>query len=62
MSRKTPPNRRSAIDGRSTRHPGYAASIRIRKQIEEVFGWAKTCGNLRKTRHRGCHAWAGPSH
>lgn len=46
-------NRRSAIDGRTTRHPGYAVSLRIRKRIEEVFGWAKTSGNLRKTRHRG---------
>jgi transposase len=46
-------NRRSAIDGRTTRHPGYAVSMRIRKRIEEVFGWAKTSGNLRKTRHRG---------
>ena len=46
-------NRRSAIDGRTTRHPGYAVSQRIRKRIEEVFGWAKTCGGLRKTRHRG---------
>lgn len=46
-------NRRSAIDGRTTRHPGYAVSQRIRKRIEEVFGWAKTCGNMRKTRHRG---------
>ena len=45
--------RRSAIDGRTTRHPGYAVSQRIRKRIEEVFGWAKTSGNLRKTRHRG---------
>ena len=32
-------NRRSAIDGRTTRHPGYAVSQRIRKRIEEVFGW-----------------------
>ncbi|MGZ0075251.1 IS5 family transposase (plasmid) [Sphingobium limneticum] len=46
-------NRRSAIDGRTTRHPGYAISMRIRKRIEEVFGWTKTSGNLRKTRHRG---------
>jgi len=45
-------NRRSAIDGRSTRHPGYAVSLRIRKRIEEVFGWIKAAG-LRKTRHRG---------
>ncbi|MGH7041726.1 MAG: IS5 family transposase [Acetobacteraceae bacterium] len=45
--------RRSAIDGRTTRHPGYAISQRIRKRIEEVFGWMKTAGGLRKTRHRG---------
>ena len=46
-------NRRSAIDGRTTRHPGYAISQRTRKRIEEVFGWMKTVGLLRKTRHRG---------
>jgi hypothetical protein len=34
--------RRSVIDGRTTRHPGYAVSQRIRKCIEEAFGWAKT--------------------
>jgi len=45
--------RSSAIDGRTTRHPGYAVSLRIRKRIEEVFGWAKTTGGLRKTRHKG---------
>ncbi len=45
--------RRSAIDGRTTRHAGYAISLRIRKRIEEVFGWMKTVGVLRKTRHRG---------
>jgi hypothetical protein len=45
--------RRSAIDGRTTRHPGYAISVRVRKRIEEVFGWIKTVGGLRKTRHRG---------
>ena len=45
--------RRSAIDGRTTRHAGYAASLRVRKRIEEVFGWMKTVGGLRKTRHRG---------
>lgn len=45
--------RSSAIDGRTTRHPGYAVSMRIRKRIEEVFGWAKTTGGLRKTRHKG---------
>lgn len=46
-------NRRSAIDGRTTRHPGYAVSQRIRKRIEEAFGWMKTCGGIRKARHRG---------
>ena len=45
--------RRSAIDGRTTRHPGYALSQRSRKRLEEVFGWIKTIGGLRKTRHRG---------
>ena len=46
--------RRSAIDGRTTRHPGYAVSQRARKRVEEIFGWLKTVGLLRKTRHRGC--------
>jgi IS5 family transposase len=46
-------NRRSAIDGRTTRHPGYGLSQRARKRIEEAFGWMKTIGGLRKTRHRG---------
>jgi len=45
--------RRSAIDARTTRHPGYAISQRIRKRIEEAFGWAKTVAGLRKMRHRG---------
>jgi transposase len=44
--------RNSAIDGRTTRHPGYAISQQ-RKRVEEIFGWMKTVGNLRKTRHRG---------
>jgi transposase len=43
----------SAIDGRTTRHAGYKVSQRKRKRIEEVFGWLKTVGMLRKTRHRG---------
>lgn len=43
----------SAIDGRTTRHDGYQVSLRKRKRIEEVFGWLKTVGMLRKTRHRG---------
>jgi transposase len=43
----------SALDRRTTRHAGYQASQRKRKRIEEVFGWLKTVGILRKTRHRG---------
>ena len=46
-------NRRSAIDRRTTRHLGYAVSLRKRKRIEEVFGWMKTAAGTRKTRHRG---------
>ncbi len=45
--------RRSAIDGRTTRHPGYAMSIAARRAIERVFAWMKTIGLLRKTRFRG---------
>jgi transposase len=43
----------NAIDQRTTRHPGYAVSQRCRKRIEEIFGWMKTVGLLRKLRHRG---------
>ncbi|MGO9084887.1 MAG: IS5 family transposase [Candidatus Sulfotelmatobacter sp.] len=43
----------SAIDGHTTRHPGYAISQRKRKRIEECFGWLKTIALLRKVRHRG---------
>ncbi len=46
-------HRRSAIDARTTRHPGYQVSQRKRKRVEEIFGWLKTVGLLRKTRHRG---------
>jgi transposase len=46
-------NRRSAIDARTTRHPGYRISTIKRKRIEEPFGWIKTVGGLRKTRHCG---------
>jgi Transposase DDE domain len=46
-------NRRSAIDGRTTRHPSYALSVRVRKRIEEVFGWSKATAGLRKTHHPG---------
>lgn len=45
--------RRSAIDKRTTRHPGYAKSQRVRKRIEEVFGWIKTVAGLHKTKLRG---------
>jgi transposase len=43
----------SAIDGRTTRHEGYAISQRKRKRIEECFGWLKTIALMRKVRHRG---------
>lgn len=45
--------RSSAIDGRTTRHAGYAVSQRRRKLVEEPFGWMKTVGGLAKLRHRG---------
>ena len=45
--------RRSAIDQRTTRHPGYATSQRLRKRVEEVFGWLKSVGGFRRTRYRG---------
>jgi transposase len=43
----------SAIDGRTTRHPGYAVSQRKRKLVEQAFGWMKTVGGMRRLRHRG---------
>lgn len=46
-------HRRSAIDRRTTTHPGYAASQRVRKPIEAIFGWMKTVGGLRRTRFLG---------
>lgn len=45
--------RRSAVDGRTTHGPGYAASQKVRRRIEEIFGWMKTVGGFRKTRYRG---------
>lgn len=45
--------RRSAIDGRTTRHRGYGVSLRVRKRIEEAFGWIKTIARQDKTRFRG---------
>ena len=53
VTQNTGGGRRSAIDGRTTVHPGYAVSQRIRKRVEEIFGWMKTTGGLRKTRYRG---------
>jgi IS5 family transposase len=44
---------RSAVDHRTTRHAGYAISQRVRKRVEEIFGWMKTVGGLRKLHHRG---------
>ncbi len=46
-------NRSSAIDGRTTRHSGYADSQRHRKRVEEIFGWMKRVGGFRRTRYHG---------
>lgn len=46
-------NRSSTIDGRTTRHEGYKVSQRIRKRVEEIFGWMKTVGNCRSPMYRG---------
>jgi IS5 family transposase len=43
----------SALDLRTTSRPGYAVSQRVRKRVEEIFGWIKTVGNFRRTRYRG---------
>ena len=45
--------RYSGIDGRTTRHASYQVSQRMRKRVEEIFGWLKTVGMARKVRHRG---------
>ena len=50
VARKT---RFSALDGRTTRHAGYAVNQRRRKLVEKGFGWMKDIGGLRKLRHRG---------
>ena len=50
---KNTSGRSSTIDGRTTRHGGYAVSQRIRKRIEEAFGWIKTIGGQHKSRFRG---------
>ncbi len=50
---KTGKRRRSAIDGRTTRHPGYGMSQTRRAMIECIFGWGKQHGTMRRTKHRG---------
>ena len=50
---KTGVVRRSGVDGRTQRHPGYAVSQRSRKRIEEAFGWVKSSAGFRQTKHRG---------
>ena len=50
---KTGKHRKSAIDGRTTRHAGYAMSQSRRTMIECIFGWGKQHGTMRKTKHRG---------
>jgi Transposase DDE domain len=54
--------RRSAIDVRATRHPGYAVSQQKRKRIEEPFGWGKTIGGLARPMLRGVRSSASSSH
>lgn len=49
----------SALDGRTTRHAGYKTSLKVRKRIEEAFGWLKTVGGLRKTKLIGREKLAG---
>ena len=56
---KTGKKRRSAIDGRTTRHAGYGMSQTRRKVIECIFGWGKQHGTMRKTKHRGLARVAG---
>jgi transposase len=53
VAQTSDPRRRSAIDGRTTRHAGYLVSQRKRKLVEEIFGWMKTVGNFRRTRFKG---------
>ena len=58
---QNPPGRRSAIDGRTTRHPGYAISQRIRKRIEEPFGWIKARPDFERPAIAGLPVLAGSS-
>ena len=52
---------RSAIDGRTTRHPGHALSMRIRKRVEEPFGWIKTIGGGRHSATEAATATKTPT-
>jgi transposase len=52
----------SALDPRTTGWPGYALSQRVRKRIEEIFGWMKTVGNFRRTRYRGAERTSFAAH
>jgi transposase len=56
---KTGKRRKSAIDGRTTRHQGYAMSQTRRKMIECIFGWGKQHATMRRTKHRGLARVAG---
>jgi len=56
---KTGKHRHSAIDGRTTRHPGYGMSQSRRAMIECIFGWGKQHGTMRKAKHRGLARVAG---
>ena len=61
---KTGPHRRTAIDGRTTRHAGYAVSQRHRKRIEEIFGWIKSSASFAKvnSEDEGRSTPPSPSH
>ena len=52
-ARKNGTPRATAIDARTTRHPGYAISQVIRKRVEEIFGWGKVVGGLAQLKLRG---------
>lgn len=49
----------AGLDGRTTKSRGYAVSVRVRKRVEEIFGWMKTVGGLRRTRYRGIERTQG---
>ena len=53
VAQNTSGHHHSAIDRRTTRHAGYLVSQRLRKRVEEIFGWMKTVGGFERTRYRG---------